>query len=231
MTRPQPPRLSAVVFDLDGTLVDGVTDIAAAVNAVLAENGRAPVTVAAVAGMMGDGPVELMERSFVLTGPSAEPHRLPALGERLTEVYGNAAHDGSVLYPGVVETLAVLAARGLRFAICTNKHYDTTRLILDQLGINHHFPVVVGGDSTGVLKPHPRILQAVLDHLQVLPAETVMVGDSRNDVSVARQLGVPAIAAGYGYPGADPAGFGADAVIGAVAELPAALDRLLSARR
>ncbi len=218
--------LLAVVFDLDGTLIDSVADIAAAINGVLAEEGRSPVPVSPVAGLMGDGPVELMDRAFVATGVSADPARLPALAARLLELYGGGSHDLSVLYPGVVETLAGLAARGLRFAVCTNKHEDTTRSILALLGIDHYFPVVIGGDSTGVLKPHPRILQAVLDGLGVTPSQAIMVGDSRNDMLVARRLGVPAIAAGYGYPGGDPTSFGAIAVLGAIHELPAALDRM-----
>ena len=220
------PSYPVIVFDLDGTLVDSVPDIALAINEVLVEYGRPPLPVSAVAGMMGDGAPEMIERAFAAAGNPAPTAQRPEMAARLQAVYAAGSHELSTLYPGVPETLAKLAQRGLRLGVCTNQRQAAARATLGRFGIEGLFSAVIGGDSTGVLKPDPRILQAALDRLGAAPSETVMVGDSRNDVLVARRLGVKTVTARYGYPEAEAAGFGADMIIDAMAELPAALIRL-----
>jgi phosphoglycolate phosphatase len=216
--------VSAILFDLDGTLVDSVPDLAAAVNALLAEHGRPPLSPAQVAGMVGDGAPKLVERALSMSGLAALPPA-PALARFLALYEANA----TVLtrpYPDVPEVLATLREAGHRLAICTNKPERATRAVLEGLGLARFFTVVLGGDSLTARKPDPAPLLAALDRLGASRARAAMVGDHHNDVLAAQAAGIAVIFARYGYGGAAPGAPAADAAIDRFSDLPAAL-RLL----
>jgi phosphoglycolate phosphatase len=217
---------AVVVLDLDGTLIDSAADLRTAVNAVLANAGRAPLDLPAVARMIGDGPAKLVERAFAATGAPAPPEALPALTEALLAVYldAGAAH-ATRPFPGVPETLERLAAAGCRLAVCTNKSQGATEEVLRRLGLDRLFGAIVGGDRPA-RKPDPAHVLAALALLDASPAEAVMVGDSLNDVRAGRAAGLPVVAVSWGYGPVPAAELGADALIDRFADVPEAVARV-----
>ncbi len=225
-------KRTAIVIDLDGTLVDSVPDLRAALNALLAEEGRPALSVDEVKGMVGDGATKLVERGFAATGAAADADALAALVRRFLGLYEGHAALHTRPYPGVPETLRRLSAEGLRLGICTNKPYAATLEVLEALDLRRFFAVVTGGDSLNeVRKPDPRMLLTTLARMDATPEAAVMVGDNANDVAVAHGAGVPVIAVTYGYPKMPPERLGADLLIDRFDQLPTALARLDSPGR
>lgn len=215
---------NALIFDLDGTLVDSAPDLHRALNAVLAEQGRAPVSLAGIRAMVGDGAAKLVERGFAETGAPCPAAALPGLVDRFLVHYRAGGHMLTTAFPGVAATLAELRSRGCQLGICTNKPYMPTMEILAALGLTGLFGAVTGGDSLPVRKPHPGHLLGTLDLLHATADAAVMIGDSANDVAVARAAGVPAVVVSYGYTQVPPAELGGDVLIDAFADLIGWLD-------
>jgi phosphoglycolate phosphatase len=187
--------MRAIAFDLDGTLVDSVPDIAAAVNRMLAKRGLPALERPAVAAMVGDGLQVLMDRVFAAVG--AEQDAGAGL-EYLHDYEANVLVD-TTLFPGAAAALEQLKTDGWRLAVCTNKPEKATRLLLDALGIAHYFDAIGGGDSFAARKPDPLHLRETLAAAGLPPERSLMVGDHANDVSAATGCGVKAIFAGWGY--------------------------------
>jgi phosphoglycolate phosphatase len=215
---------TALVFDLDGTLVDSAPDLHRSLNAVLSECGRAPVSLADIRAMVGDGAAKLVERGFADTGAPVEAAALPGLVERFLVHYRAGRHTMTTAFPGVAETLAALKARGCRLGVCTNKPYEPSVEILAALGLAGFFGAVTGGDSLPVRKPDPGHLLGTLALLGETADAAVMIGDSANDVAVARAAGVPSVIVSYGYTRVPAAELGGDALIDEFADLLAWLD-------
>lgn len=175
-----------VVFDLDGTLIDSLPEIAGAANRLLAEEGRAPLPVAQIGSFVGRGEAVLLERLMRAAG--LDLARFDALRPRFTEIYVEASR-GTRLFPGVAGMLADFRARGVPLGLCTNKPSAPLRAVLDTLSLTETFGVVVAGDSLPERKPHPAPLRYALDRLG---AETgLYVGDSEVDAETAERAGVP----------------------------------------
>ncbi len=184
-----------MLLDLDGTLVDSVPDLAAAMNHCLAARGLARLSRQDVRGFIGDGAKALVERGFAARGQVAAPSDLAAF----LAYYGAHAADETCAYPGVAEGLADLRRRGWVLAVCTNKPEAPARSLLAALGLDGFFAAIGGGDSFPVRKPDPGHLLATLRAAGGVPARCVMVGDHHNDIAAARGAGVPGIWASYGY--------------------------------
>lgn len=214
----------AILFDLDGTLVDSVPDLAAALAIVLAERGRPPLGIAAVTAMVGDGAAKLVERALAASGEGEAPLG-PAL-DRFLALYEANATRLTRLYDGVPEVLGALADAGWRLALCTNKPERATRAVLGALGLASHFAVVLGGDSQPTRKPDPGPLLAALDRLGVAPSRAAMVGDHANDILAARRAGTASIFARYGYGAATLGSLLPDAAIDRFPQLFSALGRV-----
>ncbi|WP_151720263.1 phosphoglycolate phosphatase [Gemmobacter serpentinus] len=185
----------AVIFDLDGTLIDSVPDIHASANRVFAAHGQT-FTPDEVRGFVGRGAPNLLARLAESRGlPSGGAFQDALLADFLT-VY-ETAQDLTRLYPGVQQALADLEASGARLAICTNKPLGPTRAVLRHFGLDAVFPVVIGGDSLAVKKPDPAPLMAALDQLGGGPA--VFVGDSEVDAETAQAARLPFLLYTEGY--------------------------------
>jgi phosphoglycolate phosphatase len=190
----------AILFDLDGTLLDSAPDLAAAANAMLAELGLPARDPAVIATYIGKGIPRLVERT--LTG-SLDAAADPVLFARALPMYERyyAEESGrrSVPFPGVIEGLRALRDAGLPLACITNKAERFTLDLLQRTGLDGFFPVVVCGDTVARKKPDPEPVLTACARLNVRPADALMIGDSANDVQAARAAGCPVWCVPYGY--------------------------------
>jgi phosphoglycolate phosphatase len=211
-----------LVLDLDGTLVDSLPDLTAALDRLMAARGLAGFTPDEVRPMVGDGTPRLIERAFAARAAS------PGKTDLATFVADYTAHaaDASRPYPGVDETLAGLSAAGWRFAVCTNKPAGAARALFAALGLDHWFAAVGGGDSFAVRKPDPAHLLGTIALAGGDPRRAVMVGDHANDIAAANGAGLPAIFALWGY-GPETMARGAAATARRFTELAVIAPRLL----
>ena len=220
MTKQFKPNL--IMFDLDGTLVDSVPDLAFCVDLFMEELGRPTHGEAKVRNWVGNGVQRLCERALTdsLDGyPDKQffEENFP----RFMDIY--AEHNGkkSTLYPGVKETLAVLKETGFKLACVTNKSERFTPPLLEKLGILQYFQFTLGGDVLPKKKPDPMPLLHIAKTLDEQIENCLLVGDSMNDVQAARNAGCPVIAVPYGYNhGKDIHESNPDVVIKTFFELP-----------
>jgi phosphoglycolate phosphatase len=213
----------AVVFDLDGTLVDTAPDLHAHLNEMLAELGRPGLALAEIRPMIGDGARALLQRGLEASGGLPAGADLDALFlDFLTRYTARPVRFGRV-YDGVAGVLEAFRAAGVRLGVCTNKAQAPSDRVLAELGLEGYFPVVIGGDSLAVRKPDPGHLRAVLARLGGAPGRAVMVGDSATDLATARAAGLPCVLVSFGYTPIAAAALGADRVIDSMDELPDAL--------
>jgi len=222
---------AAVVWDLDGTLVESAADLATALNSLLNEHDQHGHSVENVRPMIGAGVAKLIERGFRAAGAPRDAAACEALVPRFMELYTACATDQTHLVDNAREVLAFIYHAGARQALCTNKPHEVTLQILNALDITGYFAAIVGGDSTPRKKPDPLPLQTCLAELGVEPGEAVMIGDSGADVGAAKAAGVPVILVPDGYTGVPAASLGADYVVGSLAEVPAFLGSRNLARR
>jgi len=220
---------TALVFDLDGTLVDSLEDLTWSLRVLHEQAGRLALPAEGVAELVGEGARKLLVRAWARTGRPAGDTELQALYERFLAIYDDHCTVDTHPYTGVLETLEALRGAGHPLALCTNKPIAPTRRVLAATGLDGFFgEAVFGGDSRPYKKPDPRILA---DALALLGAPAaVMVGDSPVDVAAARAAKWPVIAVGWGYAHGDPADLGADALIRRFRDLPGALARLRAPR-
>jgi phosphoglycolate phosphatase len=212
---------AAVVWDLDGTLVDSATDIATSLNRLLGENELAALEDALIKNMIGEGVAVLIRRGFEAHGITPDGKRLESLVERFLVIYSEVATASTRLFPGAREALQSLSDAGLRQAICTNKPEAITRQVLAGLGIADCFDVVIGGDTLPRNKPDPLPLRTALEGLDVAPERSLMVGDSAIDVQTAHAAGVSVAFVTFGYGPGPSHPHKADYLIDDFADLPA----------
>ena len=212
--------LQAAIVDLDGTLIDTVGDFEVALQRALADLGWPPVGRAFIARTVGKGSEHLLTRTLAEVGAPASLFD-PAWA-RYQHHYLAINGQHSAVYPGAVEGLQALRARGLRLVCLTNKPNALARPLLVLKGLDGYFDFVFGGDAFAHKKPHPMPLLKACEALGTLPAQTLMVGDSSNDAAAARAAGCPVVLVSYGYNHGEPvAAARADAVVGRIDQIPA----------
>ena len=221
MTDSVNPGAAAVVWDLDGTLVDSAADIAASLNRLLAEQDLPALGDDRIRDMIGEGVAVLIRRGLDAHGVTPEGKRLEQLVERFLVIYSEVATASTRLFPGAREALQSLCEAGLRQAICTNKPETITRQVLAGLGIADCFDVVIGGDTLPRNKPDPLPLRTALAGLGVTAERALMVGDSAIDVQTAHAAGVSVAFVTFGYGPGPSHPYEADYLVGDFADLPA----------
>ena len=221
---PLPQKASAVVFDLDGTLIDSADDLGAAANRLLASEGRRPLSPQEVRRFIGDGSRVFVERAWAATGAPADSSEgatgLTSLVERFIDEYQSDVAGHTRAYPGALETVARLKQAGLAVAVCTNKPQAPAQSVLELLGFGDYVDVVAGGDRFTHRKPDPRHLLDTLALLGCAAQDAVMVGDNEHDMAVAHGAGTGAVLVSYGYARLPLAEIEADARIDSLTELP-----------
>jgi len=192
------PRL--VMFDLDGTLIDSVPDLAEAVDRMLAELGRPPAGVEKVRDWVGNGARVLVRRALAggLDHAAVGEAETEQALARFLDIYADC-HNLTVLYPSVHELLEALSTAAVELAVVTNKPERFVAPLLEQVGLGGYFRWIIGGDTLPQQKPDPAALLQVMRLAGVEAAQSLFIGDSRNDVLAARAAAVPCIAVSYGY--------------------------------
>lgn len=180
--------MTAIVFDLDGTLIDSAPDIHAAVSLTLARNGHKELSLAEVTSFVGNGLPKLVERVMVRVGIDLDGH--DAMTAEVLADYDSVNGKLTRVYPGVCAALEAFEQHGHAMAICTNKPEAPARAILKALDLDRAFRVVIGGDSLPVRKPDPEPLLATIARVDGSPETAVYVGDSEVDAETAQRAGV-----------------------------------------
>jgi phosphoglycolate phosphatase len=209
----------ALVFDLDGTLIDSKLDLAESVNAALAHIGRVPLPHETIYGYVGNGASKLVQRAL---GEGATEAEAEEGLEFFLSYYRAHMLDHTVTYPGVREALALLEKHPM--AILTNKPVKFSVAILEGLGIAHYFKYVYGGNSFETKKPDPQGMNVLLREMGTTPREGMMVGDSDVDVRTARNSGTWACGVSYGLGFDGMRAHPPDIMLDSLVELPAHLD-------
>lgn len=189
----------ALIFDLDGTLVDTLDGIANAINCALMRHGLAPLTISEVADRVGEGGTALVEYALKKTGHEGHSERVAQLQESYFQAYLSAPIHGTRIFPDVIPMLERAQARNLDLAICTNKAGVLAEAVLEGLGLTRYFRFLVYGDSLPYRKPHPGPIKWIVGQMGVPLEACVMVGDTENDVLAARNSGVRSVFVSFGY--------------------------------
>jgi len=211
---------NAIVWDLDGTLVDSAPDLASALNTVLDKRGFFTHSIETVRTMIGNGVPKLVERGFNAVGVRPDAVQLDDLVAMFVKEYKACATDNTRPYPGIVEALREIHSMNIPMGVCTNKPEAFTRQILEGLGLSGYFSSVVGGDSTKARKPDPEPVLACLRGLLTEPASSLMIGDSVHDVHAAHAAGVTVGVVPWGYRSAPVEELGADFILKDATALP-----------
>ncbi len=212
----------ALIFDLDGTLIDSAPDIHAAANVVMAEQGLAPLGFDQVRGFIGNGAGILIERCLAAQGRAGDAALQAAVFHRFIQVYETAV-TLTKLYPGVTAALDALAAHGYRLGLCTNKPEGATRAVLRHFDLARLFAVIIGGDTLPQRKPDPAPLLRALNDLGGGPA--LFVGDSEVDRDTALAADMPFALFTQGYRKTHVTAMRADLAFADHAELAPAVHR------
>jgi phosphoglycolate phosphatase len=214
----------ALIFDLDGTLIDSKLDLALSINAMLKRMGRAELGHEEIFGMVGNGAPVLVRRALgAETLKTASDEEADTGLAYFLSYYRNHMLDNTVTYPGVREGLAVLESHPM--AVLTNKPVNFSRAILDGLGLSHYFRYVYGGNSFEKKKPHPMGVETLLRELGAKPEEAMIVGDSEVDIQTARNSGIWSCGVTYGLGAEGLRAFPPDLMLDSLTELPTYLNR------
>jgi phosphoglycolate phosphatase len=220
MATPNFSSVHALIFDLDGTLIDSKRDLIQSVNAMLQGMGREMLHEDTISGYIGHGAPQLIGRA--LGNGATEAEREKALKFFLAH-YEEHKLDSTCAYPGVTEALDEL--RGFSMAVLTNKPVRVSVRIMEGLGLAKYFRAVYGGNSFETKKPDPLGARKILEEFGAAPEEAMLIGDSEVDVQTARNAGTLAVAVNYGFGTHDRAAYPADIYLDRLTELVPLLSR------
>jgi phosphoglycolate phosphatase len=211
-------QLSCVLFDLDGTLVDTAPDLLACCQQALTQYGFTPAPAAQLRPFISYGAAAMIEAS--VTDTASESQRSDILTTMLT-LYQNNIAKHSIFFDGMLEVLATIEQRGLKWGVVTNKRQRFTQPLMDALELTHRAACIISGDTTENPKPHPAPMFAACARVGVEPQHCVYIGDAQHDIIAGKNAQMKTIAALYGYLKADdtPHLWGADALITAPTQL------------
>jgi phosphoglycolate phosphatase len=190
-----------IFFDLDGTLVNTVGDLAVAANTMREYFNLEPISKDIVENIVGQGYPTTVRK--VLALDFNDENYIESIADKgvqiVSQTYKSLNSANSIVYPGVFETLDYLKQQSIKMAIVTNKHQNDAIQSLTHLKLIDYFEIIVGGDTTSSYKPYPEPLLFAMDKLNAKPEESLMVGDSINDYLCAKEANIKTILVSYGY--------------------------------
>jgi phosphoglycolate phosphatase len=202
-----------VIFDLDGTLIDTAPDLIDSLNDTIATADLAPVTFDDLTHLVGQGARVMIKRAFELRKVTLSEAEAEALFEHFVGHYHDHMPGKSRPFDGMVACLERLSEAGIRLAVCTNKAEGLAVPLLDKLGLSHHFVAVTGGDTFAVRKPDAAHIFGTIERAGGDPRQSLMVGDSINDILAAKNAKIPSIGVDFGYSDVPVASLSPDRVI------------------
>jgi phosphoglycolate phosphatase len=191
--------VEALIFDLDGTLVDTAPDLTAATNHALSLIDRRPITAAEAKNFVGHGSRALIILGCEATGGAVDEATIKRLNSAFLDYYADNIADNSIIFPGLIDVLHKARSAGLKLGVCTNKVERLSHKLLAELKIADFFGAVVGGDTLPIMKPDPAPYREVAKRLGIDASNTMMFGDSETDIRTAQNTGVPVVAVNFGY--------------------------------
>ena len=218
-----PPK-PAILFDLDGTLVDTAPDLIATLNHLLAAENCPPAPADLMRTMISLGARAMIVKGFELAQKPRTDEQLDELFTRFIAHYADHIAVNSRPFPGVIDTLEQLLERGTPLGVCTNKPADLSKKLLKSLNMDHYFNAIIGVDTLLVKKPHPGHILGTIEALGGSHDHAIMIGDSETDIKAAKAANVPVIALDFGYSLEPVANFHPDAIVSSYDELLPILD-------
>ncbi len=218
----------AMLFDLDGTLIDSAPDIAAAVNELLSTEGLPRQTLEDVRAMIGNGVVKLVERAYAACGIVLAGESLDRRVSVMMDIYARHLTNLTIVLPGALEMISAYAKASVKIAIVSNKPHAFTQQIVEHYGFAPHLAAIQGADAALRTKPHPDMLHATLKAMDMPLSRALFIGDSSTDAAAAKAAGMPVVIvrSGYGHDGKND--FHADVFCASLHELPQAIEKLKS---
>lgn len=204
---------SAIIFDLDGTLVDSARDLTGALNHVLRTANRPQIDISRVRHMVGDGARALIIKGFKETGALPNEKNLEAMLQDFLAYYLENITKSTIIFPGALDVIKKLKDMEIPLGLCTNKSIKLTEKLMSEIGLSDYFTAIIGGDSFEYCKPDPRHLTSTLETMNCAPDRAIMVGDSNNDILAARAAGIPVICVSFGYSKTPVSDFNPDIII------------------
>ena len=189
-------NFAAVLFDLDGTLVDTAPDLGYALNCVLQENGKAPLTMDTIRPIASHGAAGLLQLGFGIT-PQDDDY--PALRDRLLKLYQNNITRESNLFDGMAEVLLELEEKGIAWGVITNKPSFLTEPLLQKLDLTKRAGCIISGDTTEHSKPHPAPMLKGLEDINLTAEDCIYIGDAERDIQAGKAVSMRTVLARYGY--------------------------------
>lgn len=215
---------TAVLFDLDGTLVDSAPDLATSTNLLLAQYGYEPISLPEAKGMIGNGVAKLVERAFAARGVALDDDLKKSRTDEMMVFYNQHLTDQTDFLTGAKEAIMACADKGILIGVVTNKPEAASKKILSNLGVIDLLGVVVGGDTCATRKPKPEMLFHATNKLGVTIDETIIVGDSPADIGAAKAANMRSIAVRGGYTSVPVEELGATTVIESMFDLMSAIE-------
>ena len=220
--------IDTLLFDLDGTLVDSVPDIAFALNTMRQKLHLPAIELETVKNIVGRGFPTTIQLILELDMTQAQAKKLHAKAFALTlQAYTENHGRHTTIYDGVLSTLTLLKKHPYKMAIVTNKEESHATALLEKIGLISYFDCIIGGDTTHHYKPHPASILEALSRLKSKPKDTIMIGDSKTDIDAAHNAAIPVVAVTYGYNHSTPIShYHPEYIIDAMDELPNLLNTL-----
>lgn len=192
-----------IIFDMDGTLIDSAPSLTYAVNHTLQALGKEPITINEAKSYIGNGATILMHRALVRDRDyqkyNLDPKYLQDALNSFLEFYGKNLNEKTTLYPNVIKTLRALKSKNIKLALATNKPHQFVQQMLEHFKIYEFFDTFIGSSDSIKRKPNPDILFECCKQTNINPKDSLMVGDSANDINAAKNANIDSIFVTYGY--------------------------------
>lgn len=218
---------AAIIFDLDGTLVDTAPDLLAALNHTLEDYGAPKISMDDLSKLVGDGAKAMIATGLHIADKSVSPVEEDKLLQKFLTYYQENIAVLSKPFDNLRPCLTYLQQNGAKLGVCTNKREHLSKKLLNELELSHFFEAIIGADTLPMRKPDPGHILGTIEHIQGDTKRAVMIGDSKNDFKAAQAAGIPVVAVTFGYTAIPVVEFSPDAIIHHYDELLPVLERLL----